>query len=345
MKFKNIGLLLFIIIFGFSGLQAQSLSSESISKTGTTVAQFLKIGVSARSIAMGGAFVAVANDVSAIYLNSAGLAKNYGYEAMFTHTDWIANTDYDFGAVSFNMPGYGALGIMVAAFSSGEMPVRTVEEPDGTGELFTTNDLLIGLAYSRNLTTNFSIGFTGKYIYQQIWHMSSSSMAIDVGLLFQTPFWGINLGASIQNFGPKMRLDGRDTKFATDPDPRNTGNVFVVNSQYEMQHYDLPLTFQVGVSKDIFKTERNRLTVAVDAITPKDNYESVNAGLEYGWNELVFLRGGYNSLFLDDSEYGFAGGFGLNLRLGGTLKMQMDYAYADLGRLENAQRFTLSIKF
>ena len=50
-------------------------STETISKVGTSVAQFLKLGVSARTIGMGGAFVAVANDVSTIYDNPAGLAE------------------------------------------------------------------------------------------------------------------------------------------------------------------------------------------------------------------------------------------------------------------------------
>lgn len=326
-------------------VSGQRISSESISKTGTTVAQFLKIGVSARSIGMGGAFVSVANDVSAIYLNPAGLARVYGSEAMFTHTEWIANTTYDFGAIALNIRNVGALGLMVSSFSSGDMPVTTVEQPDGTGELFSTNDIALGLAYARNLTTNFSIGFTGKYIHQRIWHMSSSAMAIDVGLLFKTPFWGLNLGASIRNFGAKMRLEGRDINFAYDPDNRNIGNVYVVNASYEMQKYALPLYFQVGVSKDLLATESNRLTIAVDAVTPNDNYEAVNSGFEYGWKELLFLRAGYKSLFQQDSEEGLTGGFGLNIRLAGTTMLRLDYAYADMGRLEESQRFSLGLRF
>lgn len=345
MRYKFIAAVIVILMMGFSGLQGQRISSESISKTGTTVAQFLKIGVSARSIGMGGAFVSVANDVSAIYLNPAGLANVYGSEAMFTHTTWIANTNYDFGAVSLNIRGVGTLGMMVSSFNSGEMAVTTVEQPDGTGELFSTSDLALGIAFARNLTTNFAIGFTGKYIHQNIWHMKASSMALDVGVLFRTPFWGLNLGASIRNFGGKMQLDGRDSKFAYDPDSRNIGNVFVVNSEYEMQHYPLPLYFQVGISKNLIETESNRFTLAVDAVTPNDNYEAVNTGIEYGWKDLVFLRGGYKSLFQQDSEEGLTGGFGLNIRLVGTTMLKVDYAYADLGRLEEAQRFTLAIRF
>ncbi len=97
------------------------------------MAQFLKIDVSARSIGMGGSFVAVANDASAIYLNPAGLAQVSGYQAMFTHTEWIAGTQYDFGAITLNLADDGAVGLMISSFSSGDMAVTTAESPDGTG--------------------------------------------------------------------------------------------------------------------------------------------------------------------------------------------------------------------
>lgn len=325
--------------------QEDRLSSANISKVGTSVAQFLKIGVSARTIAMGEAFAAVANDVSAIHTNPAGLARIFANEAMFTHTNWIANTNFDFGAFALNLGTMGTLGFMVQSFSSGDMAVRTVEQPDGTGEFFHVQNLAGAIAYARNLTENFSVGLSLKYIHEQIWHMSANAIAVDIGTLFYTPFWGVRLGASVTNFGSTMQLSGRDIKFAYDPDPANNGNVSIVNAEHEMLSYPLPLRFQVGIAKDVFASEYNRLTVAVDALHPNDNFEYVNVGAEYGWKELVFLRAGYKSLFLDDSEEGLTLGFGAHIRISGTLILKADYAYADFGRLENAQRFSLAVRF
>ena len=337
-------IMLLILLLG-NEARAQGVSSSSISKTGTTVAQFLKIGVSARSIGMGGAFVAVADDISAAFVNPAGLATAGGYQVLFTHTDWLVDTDYEFGAVSLDLREMGTIAVMVSAFNSGDMEVRTIESPDGTGELFSTNDFLIGLSYARNLTDNFSIGFTGKYISQSLWHMDASSFALDVGLLFKTPFWGVNFGASISNFGSKMQLQGRDGKFAYDPDNRNVGTVDIVNAQYEMLSYSLPLYFQVGLAKNLIDNDTHRFTIAVDAVTPNDNYEAINSGFEYGWKDMLFIRGGYKSLLQDDTEEGLTAGFGLNIRLAGTTKLQLDYAYADFGRFERVDRFSLSMKF
>ena len=325
--------------------QEDRLSSETISKVGTSVAQFLKIDVSARTVGMGGAFAAVANDVSSIYTNPAGLARLNAYEAMFTHTEWIAETNFDFGAFAMDLGTSGTIGFMVIAFSSGDMPVRTVESPDGTGELFDVSNMAAGISYARNLTEKFSIGFTAKYIQEQIWHMSANSVALDVGALFTTPFWDVRLGASISNFGGKMELSGRDIKFAHDPDRNNDGNVSIVNAEHEMKSYPLPLRFQVGIAKDFTYGEYGRLTIAADALHPNDNFEYVNTGLEYGWKETIFLRAGYRSLFIDDTEEGLTLGAGAYLRLSGTLMLRADYAYAEFGRLENAQRFSISVRF
>ena len=327
-------------------LYAQSgISSERISKVGTTAGQFLKIGVSARALAMGSAFTSVANDVSSIYWNPGGLSRVNAHEAMFTHVEWIANTTYDFGALTIDLGDEGALGLMVSAFSSGDMAVTTVEQPDGTGEFFNAQFVSAGISYARDLTDKFSIGFTGKFVSETIWHMSASTVALDVGTVFTTPFWGVRLGAVISNFGPKMQLDGRDTKFAYDPAPNQDGPVEIVNSGYEMQEYSLPLRFQVGFSKDFNLDEYNRLTIAADAVQPNDNYESVNTGFEYAWKEVVFLRAGYKSLFEQDSEKGMTMGLGVNIRLAGVTQFRVDYAYIDLNRLENAQKFSLSLRF
>ncbi len=345
MKKTILNILALVLVFSGSKAFAQRLSSTDISKTGTTVAQFLKIDVSARAIAMAGAFTAVSDDIGAIFTNPAGLARSAGYQTMFTHTNWIAGTNYDFAALSLNLQEYGSFGIMVSAFDSGDMLVRTIEAPDGTGEYFSTQDFLVGVSYAKKLTNHFALGVTGKYINQKLWHMSANAFALDIGLLFTTPFWGVNLGASIKNFGSTMQLSGQDSKFAHDPDPRNEGNVYVVNSEYEMLKYRLPLSFQVGLSKNFQLAEKHNLIVGIDAVTPNDNFEAINTGIEYNWNDVLFLRGGYKSLFQKDTEEGLTAGFGFNLRLLGTTKVQVDYAYADFGRLDKIDRFTLGVHF
>ncbi len=337
--------LFLILALSTNTLMAQTGSSSTISKVGTSVAQFLKISPSARAVGMGGAFTAANNDLGMLFWNPAGLARVTASEAMFTHTNWLVDTQYDFLALGINMYSAGSIGIMVSSFNSGEMKVRTVQEPDGTGEWFSTGDIMIGLSYARNLTNKFSIGGTVKYIHQTIWHMSASTIALDIGTLFTTPFYGIRLGASMSNFGSNMRLDGRDIKFSQDPDPNEEGNVEFINALYEMKSYSIPLNFQIGLAKDFQLGEFNRFTVAMDAVHPNDNYEAVNVGMEYGFKEQFFLRAGYKSLFQQDTEEGYTLGIGINYRIVSTVTLKLDYAYADFGRFSNPQRFSLAIRF
>ena len=320
--------------------------TETITKTGTAVAQFLKIGVDARGAAMGGAFAAMEGDLSAVHWNPAGLGHHRGLEAIFAHSEWLADMNFNFAAVAFNLGELGVAGLSVTSLSTPEDLVRTVEQPEGTGEKFSANDLALGLTFARRLTDRFSIGGTLKFVRQGIWHMSATAVALDVGALFTTPFDNVRLGASIVNFGSDMRLDGRDIHFSQDPDPANQGNVEYVNALYETDKFPLPLAFRVGVATELVQNENFRFTAGIDALHPNDNAESVNVGGELAFNELLFLRGGYGTLFRKDSEEGAALGGGLHYRLwGGSTKLKIDYAYSSFGLLENTQRFSLAVEF
>ena len=76
-----------------------------------------------------------------------------------------------------------------------------------------------------------------------------------------------------------------------------------------------------------------------------DFKEYLNAGLEYGFREMIFLRGGYKGIGVSNQEVGYSIGGGVNYSLDQSLKLKLDYAYTHFGRLENAQRISLSIGF
>src|SRR5437763_645156 len=96
----------FLILFLFFIAQ-QSLA---VSKSGTTAGQFLKIGVGGRASAMGGAFVAVANDASALFWNLSGIARLNRNEAILAHSEWLADMNFDDGRIVVKMDGFATLG-------------------------------------------------------------------------------------------------------------------------------------------------------------------------------------------------------------------------------------------
>ncbi|RMF51861.1 MAG: hypothetical protein D6746_17230 [Bacteroidetes bacterium] len=330
-------------------VQAQTLGEaeepETITKVGTTAAQFLKLGVGARAVALGGTFVAEASDLSALYWNPAGLARLNGSAVQLAHTRYLADIDYSFAAFGLNLGNAGTLAASLIFLDSGEMEVRTIRDPEGTGERFKVQDFALQLTYARALTDRFSIGGTAKYINERIWHSTASAFAFDIGILFTTPFEPLRLGASMANFGPKMQMNGRDILFSVDPDPDRQGNVEVVNSAFLTDRHPLPLLFRVGLAWDALATANHRVVVLTDAAHPNDNSEYMNVGMEYSFRNLLALRGGFRNLFERDGEQGLTFGAGLNVRLDRTLRVRFDYAYADFGRLEQTHWFTFDLAF
>lgn len=318
---------------------------KDAAKVGITAAPFLEIGVGSRAIGMGGAFVATANDASALYWNPAGIAGMRNGQLLLMHSPWLAGITFQFAGVVIPLGQLGTLGGTLTSLNSGEMDVRTVDQPEGTGEIFSATDLALGLSYARSLTDRFSIGFNAKYIYQKIWHEKAQGFALDVGTLFVTGFHGLRIGAALTNFGTEMRLAGKELLVFHDVDPNILGNNERVPANLQTDSWPLPMTFQFGLATEFLKTTTQRLTVAVDALHPYDNTESLNMGGEYAFREMIFLRTGYRDLFLKDAEQSWTFGLGIANRLVGNLNIAFDYAYADFGRLENTQRFSLLITF
>jgi len=342
---KRVVLFILYILFLFN-LPLTAGVFGGLTKTGTTAAQFLKIPVGARAIGMGGAYVALANDVSSIYWNPAGLVKVGRYGGVnFVHTNWLADTKFDFAAVAIRAGNIGTFGLSFTSLSVPDMKVRTEFEPEGTGELFSAIDMALGVSYARQLTNRFSIGFTSKYIRQQIWHMTASTIAFDIGILFQTDFDWLTLGVSISNFGPKLQYSGKDIFINYDFSPDEWGDNANIFANLQTDRWDLPLLFRFGLSAEIIKNDLNNLTASIEARHPNDNTENISIGIEYGFRERFFLRTGYQTLFEDQAERGITLGTGFVYYLTRNVPFIIDYAYADWGRLTNVHRFSLEIRF
>jgi hypothetical protein len=315
------------------------------SKVGSTAAPFLNIAVGPRAIAMGGAFVATANDITALYWNPAGASRVLANSAMFAHSRWFADITYNWAGAVLNLGGLGSFGLHLTYLDYGEMEVTTLAEQEGTGQFFGAQDLALGLTYAYNLTDRFSLGGTVKYIQQTIWNSSASSVAVDLGVLFQSDIYGLRIAATITNFGADMQMDGKDLFVQHDINPGIFGNNDQILAKLNTDSYPLPLTFRAGLAMDLVDDEDHRFTIGVDALHPNDNDESVNVGTEYVFNNLVSIRAGYKSLFLDNTEEGLTLGAGLSYYFAPNFGIFFDYAYQDFGILDYTQHFSFGVNF
>jgi len=340
--------LILIVLFIQSTLYAQS-----VSRVGTTAAPFLKIGVGARALAMGEAFVTQANDVTALYWNPAGLGIMSENQFIFNHYDYIAELSFDFVGVAMKLPMIGTVGLQFTYLGAPDIERTSILEQEGTGEMVSAAFYSAGFSYGRALTDRFSIGGTAKYIRESLWHCHSSGMSLDVGVLYTTIFKNIKIGMSISNFGTNMQMDGRDLLVQHDIDQSISGNNETINADLQTDEYPLPIMFRVGISNniasDIIGIDNHDFIIAVDAIHPNDNKEYVNVGAEYEYNHFIALRGGYRQLFLtypdgEGPEGGITFGFGLHFRVS-QFSLNLDYAALDYGRFDYVNKFSFIFSF
>jgi len=329
MSWKKIITLLFAVLALAISALAQDRDLElrdtaGRGKVGTTGMQFLKIGVGARAVGLGEAFVALANDASAIYYNPAGLAASANKTVMLSHIEWPGNINYEFGAAILPVENVGVFGISLGMLFTGDIK-ETVPYQGWTGGYFNASDWVVGLSYARALTNRFSFGGSIKYITEFLGDERASNMAIDLGTLYDIGVRGLKFGMNISNFG-------RDAK-------------------YFREQFSLPINFRLGAMVEVYRNGTSSLVASFQGDHPNDNIEQLALGVEYKLRDFVALRAGYRTNVelekldkVDEPFEGLSFGAGAKLKVSGV-KAQLDYAYSDLGFLDTAQRFTIAFQF
>lgn len=311
-------------------------------KVGTTAANFLTLPVGPRAVGMGSAFIAVSNDVTAAFWNPGGLARLEGLQFNVNHSEWLVDTKLDWVGLNVKVDDANAIAVSIYKLDYGSDRITTVDQPMGTGQMWDASDLAMYLSYSRNLTDRFSIGGSFKYIRQQIWNESASAFALDIGLLYQTQFEGLSIGASIQNFGTEMKLDGQDLLRPIDIDESQAGNNDNITAKLDTDSWELPLIFSVGVAYDILHYDDWSFTIATDARIPNNENTYINTGFEFAWNDMCFIRGGYSSLFKEYAEEGISAGIGIKYKIS-DFSVLADFSYSDYGKFGDILKYSISI--
>ena len=165
-------------------------------KVGTTAAPFLKIGIGARAVALGGNFTAIANDVSAMYWNPAGITEIGNISLAATHTSWFAGISHDAIQLAVPIGNFSAMGLELIYLTSGDIEQTTIQEQDGNGIYYDVSDLALALAYAIKLTDRFAVAVKGKFIRQTIYNEEASSFAFDFGTIYKTEFNGFSVRIS-----------------------------------------------------------------------------------------------------------------------------------------------------
>jgi len=304
---------------GFVVALCACLASDGLAgnRAGTVTAQFLKLPVNARANAMGNAQVSLAEGASAIAYNPAGVLSVENVGIGGTYNQWFADITHSFIGVAVNLQEYGTVGGGVTVLATDDMEVTTPLSPDGTGELFKATDFAFTLTYARQISQEFGLGLSAKYIKSYLYNkeLKANSVAFDIGTLYDIPTLRTRLGISVNNLG-------RDLKY--------------INEQYS-----LPTALRFGARTMVYEDEDNLLYLAVQIGRPNDADEQYNLGAEYIFLKLISLRTGYR--FNYDTE-NFSGGLGVDLHTIG-FNGRLDYAYTNYKYLSGTHMFSLEVSY
>ncbi len=319
------------------------VAAQDVDYSGTSAANFLKIGVGARQVALGDAASAVVSDASALFWNPAAITRIKGHGGVTLVTmDWLVDSRLSYGAVTLNMANIGSFGFDIQYLDYGKVEETTVYDQNGTGRFFGASDMAVGLTFARRLTDRFAFGVKVKYIREQLANASASAFGFDMGAIFRTTFFHNNLwlAATLTNFGSKMKFGGPDLSviYTIPGNPANKQ----VPAVLETLEWELPLAFRFGVANYFIRNERLSWLVAYDVYDSRDFRVRHNLGTEVGYLHALFLRAGYKFNY---DEVSYTLGAGLNLQAYVNFPLQFDYSFTNYGPFGGLHQLTINITY
>jgi hypothetical protein len=273
---------------------------------------FLNLSTSARAAAMGDAQVAVSGDPAAIYWNPSLLAFAQGAEVSLTHVEWFQNFRLETAALAgrSSVINYGAL--VTGMYAGQEDLVRRDSTGADEGH-FGFYDLAIEVCAAKEVRSGFAAGIGAKYVVESIDQISYSTIAAELGVIWNTSIPGLKLGGALSNVGPVSKSGGVDI--------------------------ELPLTGRVGLAyQRPVPAFDGEVTLAIDGDVRKDDQTHFHIGGEVLLKRALMLDVGWKSSY--DSQ---SGSVGVGIVAG---RARVHYAYVPSSTgLGTTHRFTLRYGF
>ena len=308
--------------------------------------EFMNIGVDAAALAMSGSVTATSNDVNSGYWNPAGLVHLEDNALALMHSSYFANiANYNYVAFAMPLDDRSAIGLSVIRFGVDDF-LDTTKLIDQQGNinydrinLFSAVDYGVTFSYARKLPIpGLNYGVNAKVIRRIIGDFASSwGFGFDLGIQFETKNWQFGLMArditttfnawafdqdrleDIQNAIPGENQEEPETNELTLPKLQlGMAKSFIFDYDYSLKT-ELDLIVRFEQNNDIISTSFASITPAF--------------GFEFGYIDLVYLRGGVgnfqNELEFDNSKkLSFQPNLGLGFKYNGV---SIDYAITDIG--------------
>lgn len=286
-----------LVLSGIAYGQFSSGVGDFLNSTAPGVGMsFLKIGLGARAVSLGGAYAAVARDPTAVYWNPAGVIYSHGIDLNFTHLMLMEDIRYEFFALSTG-DGRQGVGLGVGGLFYGDMELRGETPSEDPVGMFTAYSFLLKLSYGRRFGNDFVTGASVSGVIERIYTYSTKAYAFDVGVLYYLPVLRpLAISLTMSNLGPKLL--------------------------YLDETFRLPLTGRLGAA---YTAKKGRITITATSDVAKsiDSPLTTGAGIEAAISWFA-LRTGYR--LNDENVTSWSGGFGARYRF-----LAIDYSLSPYG--------------
>ncbi len=315
-----------------------------------------------RSSGMGNSFNAGVEGVEAFYQNIAGIANTKGTDIGFSRTNWLVGTNININTFGFTqkLKGSGVLGLSVMSFGVGQIPITTVQQPDGGIGTYKPSISNVNLGYAYSFGNGISGGVNFKIVSESTPDVRTGGVAFDAGIQYGTQLMknssnkgieakyrsdnpaaqrinDMRFGVSIKNLGPDTRYSGDGLATRS-----NIGsNIYTTTTSQRSERVALPSIINIGFAYD-FRLDKNpdlyyhRLTTAINFTNNNFARQQTSIGVEYAYKEILMLRAGFDyekGIFDYETRAtaftGPAAGATVQLGLGKKTesKLAVDYSY------------------
>lgn len=327
------------LLWGGAGAELFAGNPDRAGQAGATE---LLINPWARSSGWAGSNVSGAHGLEAMFLNVAGTAFTKNTELLFSNTQWLKGSDININAFGLtqHVGETGALGVSIMSMNFGNIPVTTVDQPEGGLGTYTPQFLNICLSYAKGFSDNIYGGLAAKIITEKTANISARGIALDAGIQYVAGKHDqLKFGISLKNVGPRMIFSGDGLSFKT-PVPSSTQNNTMTVDQRSAQ-YELPSLLNIGAGYDFYilqdttAKKTHRITAMGTFTSNSFEKDQFKLGVEYGWKNILMVRAGYayekGILKTDERTSAFSGpsaGFTLEIPFGKNKStFGIDYSY------------------